>query len=268
MKTGANRTGSRGTGRVTCLALLLFSFTAVLPCAGEQYRNAADGILNMEYADGRLSLETKSAPLDKVLHELSRLAEVEIVSDGPLDDKVTVYVSDLPTDAAAKKILRGKDLSFLYRANENAESGEEYRLREIRIYISQGSTGREQTFSYDKNRSKTRQDAIRERKKRQQERMKSRARLIPDRTPRDEAASDTDKFLSGLLGGNLNAMDEVADQLKQDHPEAEEKIEQFLEPLEEAKARAAESGADLSTLEGLGGMGVFMQRMMEGKQNR
>jgi hypothetical protein len=241
------------------------SFAAASPCTGEPYRNVADGILNMNYADGRLSMETRNAPLDKVLQELSRLAEVNIVSDGPLEGRVTVYVSDLPTDAAAKKILRGKGLSFLYQPQETADSAEEYRLQEIRIYVSEG-TGQEQSFSYKKSSLDSRQKAIQDRNKRQREKAQGRARRMPDRTPRDEAGSDTDKFLNGLLGGNLNALDEVADRLKQEHPEAEEQIQQFLDTLEEAKARAEESGADVRAMEELGGMGAIMQQMMHGKR--
>jgi hypothetical protein len=256
------RAGSRG------LLALLFAgiFLSPPPCGGEAYRNVADGILNMDYADGRLSLETRDAPLDKVLKELSRLAEVNIVSDGPLEGRVTVYVNRQPTDAAARKILRGKDLSFLYREKDPSEPEGEYRLREIRIYVPQGTPGQEQRFSYPSRDPNSRSEAIRARQEnREAERAQTRARRIEDRTPRDMPGAEADQFLSGLLGGNLEALDGVAEKLRAENPEVGDQIDQFMQALEEAKARAADSGAGMPPMGNLGSMGAMMQRIMEGK---
>ncbi len=268
MKTpGKYRSGREG---ILFLPLLVLFLAAPLPGAGEEYRNASDGILSMRYSDGRLSLETRDAPLGKVLQELARLAEVNIVSDGPMEDRVTVYMNGLPTDAAAKKILKGKGLSFIYRPLAPGDAAGDYRLEEIRIYVSQGSSGKAQTFSYDKgstssSRPRTdRQAAIRERNARRAE-SRARARTRQDHTPRDDAGSEADQFLSGLLGGNLEALDEVADRLRAENPEARAQIDQFLETLEEAKARAAESGNEVPSLENMGSMGAVMQQMLGGR---
>jgi len=255
--------GSRPVVRAFFLALLMGFPAAMTPCAGEEYRSAADGILKMNYADGRVTMETRDAPLNKVLQEFARLADLNILSDGPLEERVTVYISDLPTDAAARKILRGKDLSFLYRAGETEKHPEDYPLREIRIYEAQGTTGIPQAFSYGTSAASIPRQATRApTQTRPAARTPARARTLEDRTPRDEAGSPADSFLSGLLGGNLEALDGMAERLKQEHPEAEAQIEQFLQALEEAKSRAVESGGPRPSPEELGGLGDMMQRMM------
>jgi hypothetical protein len=249
------------------LLLLAGVFLSPPPCTGEAYRNVADGILNMDYdAEGRLSVETRDAPLDKVLNQLSRMTEVNIVSDGPLEGRVTVYVNRQPPDAAARKILRGKDLTFLYRERDPSEPEGEYRLREIRIYVSQGTPGQEQSFSYRGSDPVSRNEAIRARQEsREAERAQTRARRIEDRTPPDRPGAEADQFLSGLLGGNLEALDEVAERLKTENPEVGDQIDQFMQALEDAKARATESGTGMPAMGELGSMGAMMQRIMEGK---
>ncbi len=246
------------------LALVLWFPSVTTPSPGEEYRSPADGILRMSYDDGRMSLETRNAPLDKVLREFARLADVKVVSDGPLEDRVTVYVSALPPDAAARRLLRGKDLSFIYRASKDTDTPEDYPLREIRIYDdTPGTPGREQAVSYGGRQAPVPQQATRARSEtRAETRAVARARALESRTPRDDPASTADSFLTGLLGGNLHALDEVAERLVQEHPEAEAQIQQFLEALEEAKARAMEGGGEMPSMEDLGGMGAIMQRMM------
>jgi len=251
--------------RAFVLALLLLcSPAATTPCAGEEYRNPAAGILRMSYEEGRVTLETRDAPLSKVLEEFGRLADVAVVSDGPLEDRVTVYVSGLPPDAAARKILRGKDLSFIYRASKAAGQPDEYPLSEIRIYDAQETTGRAQPFSYGTAPADRREATRARRETRPAARTPAQARRLESTLPRDDdSMAAADSFLSGLLGGNLHMLDEVAERLKQDHPEAREQIEQFLQVLEEAKTRAAESGGGMPSLEDLGGMGAIMHRMMQ-----
>jgi len=247
------------------LMLLLCSLAAPVPCAGESYQSPAEGIVKMDFADDRLTLETRNASLEKVLQQLSRLAGVNIVTDGPLAETVTVYVSDLPTDEAARKILRGQDVSFVYRASGKAASADDYQLREIRIYVPEGGGGQGA-----KAAQPGRSPAVAAGPAASPDRRASRpemppppaARSLPDRTPRDYAPHPADDFMSGLLGGNLNALDDLADQLRQEHPEAAPQINQFMKTLEEAKARAAEAGMDPSSIEDLGGMNALMRDML------
>lgn len=267
MKTSTGtRAGSVRGGAAFVVSLLLAGAQALpVPCAAEDYRSPADGILRLSYADGLLSLETRDAPLGKVLDEFARLADVNVVSDVPLEDRITVYVSDLPPDAAARKILRGKGLSFVYRATRPAERPEDYPLSEIRIYDSGGKTpGRDRAVSYGTGGAAIERDATPARREpRPPARSAARARALASRTPRDEPASAADSFLTGLLGGDLHALDEVAERLRREHPEAEAQIQQFMQALDEAKARAAETGSDAPSLESLGGMGAIMHRMMQ-----
>jgi len=268
MKTPGIARRARGVLFALPLLLLLAGVTA--SWAAGEYRNAAEGILSMRYAEGRLSLETRDASLSKVLQELSRIADLRIVSDGPLEDRVTVYADGLDLDAAARKILRGKDSTFIYRPPDPGSPPGPYRLEEIRVFVSEGTPGQAQTFSYNRTDEDQRQELeerraeIRERNARLAEE-RARARAVHDPTPRDDAGSETDQFLSGLLGGNLEALDEVADRLREQHPEAREQIDQFLETLEAAKARAAESGGQAPPMEGMENMGAIMQQILDGQ---
>ena len=253
--------------------LLVFSvfcihctFQTASPCQGEEYRNTADGILSMKYEDDRFSMETKDAPLAKVLGEFSRLAEVSIVSDGPVEDRVTVYMENLPVDEAARKVLRGKDSSFLFKAKKPGASPDSFRLSEIRIYVSDGKSGQGKLYSYTKQpKPKPPPPARSKPPPRPQTKTRTRVSERND-TPRDRPAIEDDPILSSLIEGDLSALDEIAEKLKEENPEVQDQIDLFLESLEEARSQAEASGEDFEGMEKLGNMGAIMQRLMRGKQ--
>ena len=119
-------------------AFLLASMPVHVPA--EEYRSPSDGIQLMKYEDGRLSLEVKDASLEKVLNELAQMAMLTIIADGPLEGRITVYADRLPLEKALRKILRGKDTSFVYAAKVET-SPTEYDVVEVRIYLAKADKG-------------------------------------------------------------------------------------------------------------------------------
>ena len=237
------------------------------PGRAEEYKMPSAGIVSMTYADDRFSMETRDAPLARVLEEMSRMAGMRIIADGPVEGKVTVYMTALPTDKAAKKVLRGKDLSLLYEPANANTPGKGYRLAEIRIYVSEGDFSSSNTHSYTKKTKKS-QPAPVDRTQPRRSRppppppppaSTARPRFEP---PPDIEDLDPEEVLSALIGGDQEALDQLAETLKDQDPEVQEQISQFLDALEEAQVQAAEAGEDLEPTEGLGAMGAIMHHMM------
>lgn len=250
----------------------LFAVAAVFMLAwsplrvpAEEYRSPADGIQSMEYAEGRLSLEARDASLDKVLRELSRMAKLTIIADGPVEGRITLHADHLPLEKALRKILRGIDTSFVYTAKAET-SPKEYEIKQVRIYVSNGEKGETRRYSSA--------SSSREREERRSTRPPPRPGLSPQRrgpgpppvqVPRlpEMATSDEAKrLLSALMEGNLDGLDEIAEKLKAANPQAEEQIDEFLESLEETRRRAEESGSSIPPLEQLGKMRNQINRIL------
>jgi hypothetical protein len=244
-------------------ALLLAS----LPCqvSAEEFRSPSDGIQSMIYEEGRLSLDARNASLDKLLSEVARMAMLTIVADGPIEGRVTVYTDRLPLEKALRKILRGKDTSFVYTAKADT-SPAEYEVMEVRIYLEKAGQGEPRRYSY--SRKKQEEDDARDLSRPRRGRGRG-----PGTAPRSPSASrtvppigpteDAQRFISELMEGNLDGLDEIAQKLKDQNPQVEEQIEEFLESLEDIKARAGESGSQIPDLEGLGNMQNLMEQMMQ-----
>jgi hypothetical protein len=215
----------------------------------------------MRYDEGLLSLEAKDASLDKVLTELSRMAMITIVSDGPIEDRITVYADRLPLDKALRKILRGKDTSFVYAA-EAETSPTQYVVKEVRIYLAKAEKGEARRYSYEsKQRDKTpRPSRSRSSPTRSNRGIpRSPAATTSPRIPDIESNPDAKRLFTELMEGNLDELDEIAERLKEANPQVGEQIDQFLDSLEEARMRAEESG---QPMEGLGHMQMLMQQIL------
>ena len=76
----------------------------------------------MRLDQGKLSLEAREAPFERLLQELSRLGGLKILSDGPLEGRITLKIENVNLDTAMRKILRGKDVTFLYAASKDLGS--------------------------------------------------------------------------------------------------------------------------------------------------
>ncbi len=243
---------------VVAAAFLLASLPFQVPA--EEYRSPSDGIQSMKYEDGRLSLEAKDASLDKVLSELARMAMLTIIADGPLEGRITVYADRLPLEKALRKILRGKDTSFVYAAKAET-SPTEYEVMEVRIYLAKADKGEARRYSYTQKRASSPPKSRAE---------VSRKRSSPFRPPAAAPAGldmatheEGQRLLSELMKGNLEGLDKIAEKLKDQNPQVEEQIDEFLESLEEARMRAEEDGSPIPGLEGLGDMQTLMKQMLE-----
>lgn len=240
---------------------------ALLPCQvpGEEYRSPSDGIQSMKYEDGRLSLEAKDASLDKILKELARMAMLTIIADGPLEDRITVYADHLPLEKALKKILRGKDTSFVYAAKDET-TPTEYDVTEVRIYLAQADKGELRRYSYSREREEGKRAPSPPRSRAEVSRVRSSpfrppggAPTIPDMATAEEGQ----RILSELMEGNLEGLDKLAEKLKDQNPQVQEQIDQFMESLEDMRMRAEESGQPIPNLDELGDMQTLMKEMLE-----
>jgi hypothetical protein len=227
----------------------------------EEYRNPSDGIQSMRFEGGLLSLQTKDAPLDKLLSELARVAMLNVVSDGPLEGRVTVYLEGLPLDKAFRKILRGKGMSFVYAA-KGAASPKEYRLEEVRVYVAKGDTGEGRRYSYASAPAERAANASPSRRMQPRSPPASTAPRPPEMGSREDA----ERLFSDLMEGNLDGLNEIAEKLKEQNPQAQEQIEAFLQSLEQARVRAEESGEAIAPPEGLRNIQMLMQQLYRGSR--
>ncbi len=241
---------------------LLASFPLRAPA--EEYRSPSDGIQSMEYSEGRLSLEAQDASLDKVLSQLSRMAMVTIIADGPIEGRITLHADRLPLEKALRKMLRGRDTSFVYTAKAET-SPKEYEIKEVRIYVSDGEKGEPHRYSYSESAREEergspppRTTGLRPRRRGPGPRPPTASPPLPEMTTSDEAK----RLLSGLMEGNLDGLDEIAEKLKNENPRVEEQIDQFLESLEEARRNSEEGGSPIPS-ERLGNMQNLMKQMLK-----
>jgi hypothetical protein len=246
---------------VSAALLLALSFC---PALAEEYRSPADGIRSMTYEEGRLSLDAKDASLDKSLSELSRMAMLTIIADGPIEARVTVYTDRLPLERALRKILKGKDTSFVYTAKAQT-SPPEYEIAEVRIYVAEAQKGETRRYSYSRNRG----DRARAPSPPGLSGQGARSRGSSRRTPRTPPpvppianSEDAQRLITELMEGNLDGLQEIAEELKEQNPQVEDQIEELLETLEHAKERAGEGGTAIPPLEGLGNMQEMMNQML------
>jgi len=248
---------------VVAAAFLLASLP--FPVPAEEYRSPADGIQSMKYEDGRLSLEAKEASLDKVLNELARMAMLTIIADGPIEGRITVYAHRLPLEKALRKILRGKDTSFVYAAKAET-SPTEYDVMEVRIYLAKADKGEASRYSYTQKSEERKRASSPPRSRAEVSRKRSSpfrppagAPSVPDMATSEEAK----RLLTELMQGNLEGLDAIAEKLKDQNPQAEEQIDEFLESLEEARISAEEGGAPMPPLEHLGNIQTLMNQMFQ-----
>jgi len=248
------------------LVFLLAVFPVFLTRALDVYANPTQGILSVGYEEERLSLRTKDAPLEKVLEEVARLAGLTVTTDGPVEGKVTVHIESLPTDAALKKILRGKDMTLHYTKGADASNTKDFRLTEVRVFVAEGDKGKERVFSYARKPRPKRTTKARPRSRTGSSPHRTiRPRLDREDEPDPSSTSvrdEAERFLSGLMEGDFDALNEVAERLREENPEVQDQIDQFVESLEQAR-ESSEEGNPIPSMQGLGNLGLIMQRMMK-----
>ena len=245
---------------VACL-LALLPFQAL----AEEYRSPVDGIQVMKYENGRLSLEAKDAPLDKVLSELSRIAMLTIVADGPIEGRITLYVDRLPLEKALRKILRGKDTSFVYTSRPEA-SPAQYEISEVRIYLAKAEKGQARRYTYSPKRNGMKRETVPSSLRgepRGNRGVPSRPPAAPPRIPGMAMSDETKRFLSEVMKGNLEEMEKIQERFRKGNPEAQEQIKLLLESLDDVRARAGESGASIPPMEGLEGVQEMMKQLLQ-----
>ena len=231
----------------------------------EEFRSPSDGIQSMKYEDGLLSLEAKDASLDKVLSELARIAMITIMADGPLEGRITVYADGLPLEKALRKILRGKDTSFVYAAKAET-SPTEYGVVEVRVYLAKADKGEARRYSYSQKREQPKRTPNPPSSRAEVSRVRKPPFRPPGGAPRipDMAtAEEGQRLLSELMEGNLEGLDKLAEKLKAQNPQVEEQIDEFLESLEDVRMRAEQEGRPIPPLDGLGDMQTLMKQMFE-----
>jgi hypothetical protein len=190
------------------------------------------------------------------------MALITIISDGPVEGRLTLYVDRLPLDKALRKILRGKDTSFVYAA-EVETSPTQYVVKEVRIYVAKADKGEARRYSHASKEAK--KTAPRSRKPPSRRKpYGSRSANKSAATPNIATNEETQQIISELMEGNFDGLNEIAERLSEANPEVEEQINEFLEQLEDARISAEENGEPFSPLEGLGDMRAIMHQLYRG----
>ncbi len=273
--------------------LLLF-LTAVLMLIGSyhevrsatdglehSYQNPSEGILQLSVHNDMLTLNLRDASLQHVLARIANEANLHLSlpdDRSSLQKRVTLQFANIPIERGVKKLLRGENIVFIYGIATNegytgspsAHTRDMYRLKQIRIIGPEGikdSSG--SSFSGQAPLPPSRiavsskptpmsmpSSSAREAKELLQEERQSES----IRT-REQA----ERALTGLIHGNMDALQDMVQALKRDNPQLSEQIDQFMESLEEARQQAEKEGYPFPALDRLGSMGPLMEQMMRGK---
>lgn len=274
-RTSARRSRPACSGFPAILILSLFwngpaaSALAAEPEPSETYRSPSEGIVFLRAEPGTLSLDVRDAPLERILQEISRLADVTITADGPLQGKVTLRAEKLPLDTALKKLLKGRDMTCLYGPEKASGAPERYRLQSVRIYLEEGKEGSGRLYSYAREPAST----DRTRKPDGTPRMSRTREVQPEPAPPPappppppppvggiRSPEEAKRFMTEILRGNPEQLDDIVERLKRENPEVQEQIDQFLESIEEAQKRARETGRPFPALGDLGELGSLLQQ--------
>jgi hypothetical protein len=265
----------RNSSRFSKCGLIARVVAFLLATAGpwaqaEEYRSPSDGIHSLSVERGLLSLDARDASLEKLLRELARMAMLTVVSDGPIEGKVTVYADRLPLEKALRRILRGKDTSLVYTAKAKT-SPKEYEVTEVRIYVAKEGSGESQRYSFANRRLDTAGERARQTGPSRTDSGPSRSRGPVLRPPAQapgqppaEMPEEARALLSALVEGDLDGLDAIAEKLKDQSPQVQEQLDEFLNSLEEVRRKAEESGLPMtSPMEGLGDVQSLMKQMIE-----
>ncbi len=229
--------------RCCLLFCLIFIFSSSLVLA-EEYRNQAEGILYLRYLDNRLNLETTDAALDKVLKELSLISGLTIVSNAPITGQLTIRINNYPLDKAMRKILRGKDTSFIYAAPADVPANR-YPLKEVRIYQESDDSEEGLKYSYKKAKDDKKKKAKDDKKKKKKYSKKNRAKkAAAARRVREKQAArsfSSQRFADDLMGGDIYDWEELGERLEEQNPGAQEQLDQFMDYFEDAQDKARDN---------------------------
>lgn len=268
------RTAWAGLETILILSLLWYGFarTALAADPVETYRSPSEGILFLRAEAGTLSLEVREASLERILQEISRLADVAITSDAPLQGKVTYRAEKVALDAALKKLLKGRDMTCLYGPAKSPEADKAYRLKEVRIYLPEGKEGSGRIYSYAKPSPPTStqrppRGTGSSPLSKPSESQPSPALPTPTPPPlpagHTRSQEEAKRFMTEILRAGPGHLDDIVERLKRENPEIEEQIDQFLESIEEAQQRARETGRPFPAVEDLGEIGSLLQQTLD-----
>jgi hypothetical protein len=221
--------------RLHLWAVIVFVPLLSFPCPApsSEYRDPSGGISLISYTEGCLSLQTSDAPLDKVLAELSGVAMLTILVDGALEERLTVSIDRLPLDEAMRKILRGKDTSFVYTAKSEGPP-EQYLLREVRIHVPKGQKGETLRYTHEREEKggpsrPVESPAAPDLRKQPEAKNEGETALLPDFS----SLPDADRILAELKEGNLEALDDIVEGLKDENPHVQDQINKVMRSLQE-----------------------------------
>lgn len=250
-----------------------FSLAAFAEETAEIYRSPSEGILSLHVQEGTLSLDVREAPLDRVLQEISRLADIAITSDGPLQGKVTFRAEKIALDTALKKLLKGRDMTCLYGpVNSSGSPRDTYRLKTVRIYLPEGKEAPGRLYSYARPPPSTQGTRKAEGGPPAAAVQASRPEPAPPPPPppppplppaATRSQEEAKRFMTEILRSSPDQLDDIVERLKRENPQVEEQIDQFLDSIEEAQQRARETGRPFPALQDLGELGSLLQQALD-----
>jgi hypothetical protein len=73
----------------------------------------SEGFSVIDFKNGLLKVSVKEQRFTKIMDEISKRAEMEIIINYPADEKLTIGFDYLPLEKGLKKLLRNKNYAFI-----------------------------------------------------------------------------------------------------------------------------------------------------------
>ncbi|MFC1856735.1 S8 family serine peptidase [Thermodesulfobacteriota bacterium] len=165
------------------LPIILLLAAAYLPgllkAAEATERTARDVDVQIEIADGRISLDVRDIELKQVLKEISQKSAIHISFDDQVEGKVTLKLVDTPIEEALKQLCESRAVVYEY----NPES-KTYRIVSVGAFTSKKEKGKESAEgeAFKSSKPAQKQSAQLSRAEGQsREQGKTRSTLLPER---------------------------------------------------------------------------------------
>lgn len=278
VKRSLRQCGVRAVVGVWVAAFLRSAWVAVAAPSSLPSHATSEGILQLSVQGEMLTVNLRDAPLAAVLEDIARQGEMVLSlpdDRSTLQKTVTMQFTDLPLERGLRKLLRGQSVVFIYEStgpqhwsgDRSRRSPDGYRLKEIRLLGPSNEKGAGQTAPSFSSPSMQAREPVQPvppvPRAGQSQTQESRAG-----TPYPESIrtrEQAEKALTGLLQGNMDALQEMVQALKQDNPELRDHIDQFMESLEEARRRAEQEGTPFPPLDPKGVMAPFMEQIIRSR---
>lgn len=113
------------------LMVMLFSFQAGVPSAGERDTPRGEDFSGVDFKNGLLKVSVENHKFQEVMDEVAQRAGIQVVINDPADEDLTIDFGYLPLEKGLKRLLRGKSYVFVHRPGEGVDPIQSSRLMKV-----------------------------------------------------------------------------------------------------------------------------------------